>query len=228
MELANTMQRCNLYFNNMEKYLMNVTTTRTAFLIPCVAFVVSCATQTVEPKPEPIKEKVAEVIKVEPVPIVKVEVPPPPVIVPKPIVEEVVRIEPKPPTEMAIVYFDFDSSDLSDEAKNIIATHTKFLQENPGYTVTLEGHADARGEDEYNEILGSQRAMAIKEILISENINENQINLVSYGERRPAVEEESPSAWRSNRRAIFLYSKGLNQNAQTEPTSSEKMMVLDQ
>jgi len=209
---------------------MNILVTRTAFLIPCVAFVVSCATQTVEPIPEPIREEVAEE-KVKPRPVVKIEAAEPRIISSSSTIKENVRIEPNPPTQQSTVYFTFDSSELTDEAKSIIAIHAQFLKENPGYSVTLEGHTDTRGEDAYNEMLGSQRAMAIKEVLISENINEDQLNLISYGERRPAVEEENSNAWRSNRRAIIIYSKlndTQNQNAETENTSADKLMVLDQ
>lgn len=204
---------------------MNLLIVRTTFIILSTV-VVGCATQTVEQTPEPKKQEVV----VETKPVVSV-VTPPPVIVEKqrPIVEKVVKVVPKPPVHVSTVYYDFDSSELSEDAKAIIATHTQFLLNHPEFSVTLEGHADARGDDRYNELLGRQRAQAIKEILLSENVNENQINLVSYGERKPAVEGDGFSAWQSNRRAIFVYSEtktNQNVNVKSGDSASQKLMVL--
>ena len=209
---------------------MNLKIPRTAFLISLTIFVVGCATQTVETKSEPKKQKVTKVIKVEPKPSVKVVVaePEPIKIIPDPVIEKIQKVIPKPPTQESTVYFDFDSSQLSEEAKMIVKKHSEFLRENPEYSVTLEGHADARGDESYNENLGSQRVVAIKAVLLSENIDENQINLVSYGESKPAVEGDSISAWRSNRRAIFIYNhqtEKQNQNAKAN-ASPDRLMVL--
>jgi len=209
---------------------MNLRITQSACLITFTTLIIGCATQTIETTPEPSKQEIVEVEKTEPTPAVKVVVPEPVIVAPKPIVEKVVKVVPKPPTQQSTVYFDFDSSQLNDDAIDVIATHAEFLQKNPEYSVILEGHADARGDDSYNELLGSQRVMAIKELLMSENIDEEQIKLVSYGEKKPAVVGDNVDAWRSNRRAIFVYSISdvkLKQNVKIQASSPAKLIVLD-
>ena len=60
-----------------------------------------------------------------------------------------------------IVYFDFDVSTLSAQFSTILDAHAKFLNENPGVNVVIEGHADERGTPEYNIALGERRAKAV-------------------------------------------------------------------
>ncbi|MDH3326188.1 MAG: OmpA family protein [Gammaproteobacteria bacterium] len=88
-----------------------------------------------------------------------------------------------------------------------------------------------RGTKDFNKSLGNQRARAIKENLISKGINENQINLISYGEEKPAVFGNNDDAWRSNRRAMFVYSDIPGQQAKkqdSQTNSANKMFVSDQ
>lgn len=202
--------------------------TRAVIIISIITFAAGCSTQTVEPTPAPIKQEIIEVVKEEPKEEPKAVIK---IATPEPIIEKVVIAPPKPPTQASTVYFNFDSSELDEDAKNIITTHIQFLQKNPEFTVTLEGHADTRGSDDYNTILGSKRAQTIKELLISEDVNENQINLVSYGEKKPAVIGNSTSAWRSNRRAIFVYSytnELKNSTAEFDSSSPKNQLVLDE
>ena len=188
------------------------------FLITLTLFSVGCASKTTsEPEPknlEPIKV-VKKPQKIEPVFIA-------------PVKKDKSILLPEPPHHSTTVYFNYDSSELNDEAKSIIDLHVQFLKKFPEFSVTLEGHADIRGSDEYNQILGNLRVQAIKEILISEDVNINQINLISYGETKPVVIGDNENAWRSNRRAIFVYNEPQNQHVRKLFSQSEKMLVLDQ
>jgi peptidoglycan-associated lipoprotein len=104
-----------------------------------------------------------------------------------------------------IVYFDFDSSTISDDAVPLIKAHGEYLASNSGSTVTLEGHADERGTREYNIALGERRADAVRRMLIAEGVASNQINVISYGEERPARMGHNEAAWQYNRRVVLNY-----------------------
>lgn len=105
-----------------------------------------------------------------------------------------------------IVYFAFDSSSIPDDALPLIKAHAQYLASNPSVTFTLEGHADERGTREYNIALGERRADAVRRMLMANGVSASQINVISYGEERPAKQGHSEEAWQYNRRAVFAYS----------------------
>lgn len=84
-----------------------------------------------------------------------------------------------------IVYFDFDSTALSNKSYNKLNKHVAYLKQNTNSKVTLAGHADERGTREYNAALGERRANAVKDYLTTNGVNAGQIDTVSYGEERP-------------------------------------------
>lgn len=104
-----------------------------------------------------------------------------------------------------IVYFDYDSSTIKDDAMPLIKAHGEYLAKNPGTSVTLEGHCDERGTREYNIALGERRADAVRRMLMSQGVASNQINVISYGEERPAKLGHNEDAWMYNRRVVFDY-----------------------
>jgi peptidoglycan-associated lipoprotein len=105
-----------------------------------------------------------------------------------------------------VVYFDFDSSAIRDDALPIIQAHADYLANNTQVSFTLEGHADERGTREYNLALGERRADAVRRLLIANGVSPAQVRVVSYGEERPAVLGHDESAWSLNRRAELVYS----------------------
>ena len=105
------------------------------------------------------------------------------------------------------IYFDFDKSDIKDEFRAIIEAHAKYLVENPSASVSIEGHCDERGTREYNLALGERRAHSVSQMLTLLGANKSQIRTVSYGEERPDVEGHDESAWKWNRRAVFIYAE---------------------
>lgn len=104
-----------------------------------------------------------------------------------------------------IVYFAFDSSDISDEAASVLDDQVAFLNSNPTAKVLVAGHTDERGSREYNHALGERRAQAVRSYLAAKGINNAQIETISYGEERPAVAGNDEAAYSQNRRAELSY-----------------------
>ena len=115
--------------------------------------------------------------------------------------------DPSSPLSERIVYFDYDSSRLSDEAMDQLEAHGEYLADNPDRQMLVEGHTDERGAREYNLALGERRAEAVKQALTLAGADEAQVDTVSYGEESPAVSGSSESAWAENRRAELVYER---------------------
>ncbi len=103
------------------------------------------------------------------------------------------------------VYFDFDKSDIKGEGKVILDAHAEYLVTNPSARIRIEGHCDERGTREYNVALGERRAASVKRYLTLKGVSTSQLNMVSYGEERPAAMGHDESAWSLNRRAELVY-----------------------
>jgi peptidoglycan-associated lipoprotein len=108
---------------------------------------------------------------------------------------------------MRKVYFEFDKSRLTDEAKAILQDNAQWLRDNPDIRVQIEGHCDERGTIEYNLALGERRAMSVRNYLVSLGIDPNRLYTISYGEERPAVLGHNEEAGAQNRRAEFKIAK---------------------
>ncbi len=113
--------------------------------------------------------------------------------------------DPASPLSQRTIYFAFDSSQIEEENRSIIEAHAQWLADHAGASVTLEGHADERGTREYNVALGERRAIAVRQLLALTGASGGQIDTISYGEERPAVEGHDESAWRFNRRVEIVY-----------------------
>ena len=104
-----------------------------------------------------------------------------------------------------VFYFDFDKSQVKMESVQALRGHAKYLVANPSANVVLEGHADERGTREYNMALGERRAKAIARVLTVNGVSSSQIELVSFGEEKPAVMGHNDSSWAQNRRVELKY-----------------------
>ena len=105
---------------------------------------------------------------------------------------------------LTMVYFDFDSSELSVEATQELAQAAKHLQSNPSKSIIVEGHADERGTREYNLALGAKRASSVADFLIANGIDALRIRQVSFGKEQPAEIGSNAAAWSKNRRAVIV------------------------
>ena len=104
-----------------------------------------------------------------------------------------------------VVYFEFDKSDVRSDDKELVTKHAAFLAANASQKVRLEGHADERGSREYNIGLGERRAQSVRRLMLFQGVADRQIEAVSYGEERPAVEGHDEDAWTKNRRVELVY-----------------------
>ncbi|HSN70925.1 MAG TPA: peptidoglycan-associated lipoprotein Pal [Steroidobacteraceae bacterium] len=104
-----------------------------------------------------------------------------------------------------VIYFDFDRAEIKPEYVSVLAAHARYLNDDPGRRVRLEGHTDERGSREYNIGLGERRAQAVRRALLLQGVAEDQIVTVSYGEERPAVLGSDEEAYARNRRVEISY-----------------------
>ena len=100
-----------------------------------------------------------------------------------------------------IVYFDFDSYVVKDDYRPVIEANAKVLSTNRRMKMAVEGHTDDRGSSEYNLALGQRRAEAVVRSLTLLGAEQTQLEAVSFGKERPAVQGENEDAWAKNRRA---------------------------
>jgi peptidoglycan-associated lipoprotein len=103
-----------------------------------------------------------------------------------------------------MIFFDFDRSDLREDARQTLQAKAEALRQFPDIRIRIEGHADERGTVEYNLALGERRADAARAYLIDLGIDSDRMTTISYGEERPAVEGQNESAWSQNRRDEFV------------------------
>lgn len=102
------------------------------------------------------------------------------------------------------VFFKFDSSTLSAEAKKVLDGQVSWLTDESKIRIVVEGHCDDRGTEEYNLALGRRRANAVKEYLVSKGIAPNRIVVSSFGKKRPEVVGTGEKVWSQNRRAVTV------------------------
>jgi peptidoglycan-associated lipoprotein len=104
-----------------------------------------------------------------------------------------------------IIYFDFDSYTVKPDYQSVIDGHARFLKANPQRHISIEGHTDERGGREYNLALGQKRSEAVRKSLVLLGVSDGQIEAVSFGKEKPAVQGSGEDAWAQNRRAEITY-----------------------
>jgi peptidoglycan-associated lipoprotein len=113
--------------------------------------------------------------------------------------------DPNNPLSKSTIYFMLDSSQIQPDFEPVIAAHSRYLSSHPGQRITLEGHADERGSREYNIALGENRARSVANLMRAQGVSDSQLELVSYGEEKPAALGSDESAWELNRRVELVY-----------------------
>ena len=120
---------------------------------------------------------------------------------------------PPAPTQVAetafeTVYFDFDKSDLRQDARDVLSKNAEILlKEKPSIRIQVAGNCDERGSAEYNLALGERRAKSAKQYLISLGVPANLLSIISYGKEKPAVNGHDEAALAKNRRDEFVILK---------------------
>jgi peptidoglycan-associated lipoprotein len=109
---------------------------------------------------------------------------------------------------MEMINFDFDKSNIRAGDAAILDRKIAILQANPMLTLTVTGHCDERGSDEYNLALGNRRGLAAKEYMVNRGIAADRITTASRGEEQPLDAMSTEDAWARNRRDEFAIAAG--------------------
>ena len=102
------------------------------------------------------------------------------------------------------IYFDYDKDEIRSDQRATLQANADWLREHADVAVLIEGHCDERGTREYNLALGDRRASATRDYSVSLGIGANRIEIVSYGEERPAAMGQGEQNWSQNRRGEFV------------------------
>ncbi len=98
------------------------------------------------------------------------------------------------------INFDFDKADLLPSAYPILDKDVKILMNDPKLNVSIEGHCDIRGSDEYNQKLSERRAKSVYNYFVSKGISKKRMRTVGFGRSRPLVPNTSEENMAKNRR----------------------------
>ncbi len=101
------------------------------------------------------------------------------------------------------IYFDYDNYDIRADAQSTLAKDADFLVKHPEIKVVIGGYCDERGSNEYNLVLGQNRAEATKTALVTAGVAADRIRVISYGKEKPFCTESNEECWQLNRRAGF-------------------------
>jgi peptidoglycan-associated lipoprotein len=127
--------------------------------------------------------------------------PPPPVVNRPPIVDGGTLLG----TQGQDAFFDYDMSEIRADARDALTKDAALLkqifQQDPNFSVIVEGHCDERGSAEYNLALGDRRATAAKDFLVQLGVPADHLKTISYGKERPQCTEANEECWQKNRRA---------------------------
>ena len=114
----------------------------------------------------------------------------------------------------ADVLFDFDKSDIKDDAAAALTQVASMIRDHAGRPVRIEGHTDSKGSDAYNQRLSEDRALSVKEWLVDEEgLDGAGVEVKGFGEMEPAVPNETsdgsdaPIGRQQNRRVEIVIGK---------------------
>lgn len=105
------------------------------------------------------------------------------------------------------VYFDYNSSVVKSEFDPALQSHARYLAANPNARVRIEGNADERGGDSYNNTLALKRAANVRQSIIGSGASEKQVSFKTLGESRPKLKGHDEESWAENRRADVVYER---------------------
>ena len=100
------------------------------------------------------------------------------------------------------VFYAFNQSSLSDEAKATLERQAAWLAKYPQVSIQVAGNCDERGTEEFNLALGNRRATAAKDYLVAKGVDGSRLTTISYGKDKPTAVGSDEQAWAQNRNAI--------------------------
>jgi len=105
------------------------------------------------------------------------------------------------------IYFDYDEYEIRAAAKAVLEKISTWMLTNRASKISIEGHCDERGTNEYNLALGDRRAKAARDVLIALGVPSGRIEMISYGEEKPVCSEKTDACYAKNRRGHFVFLK---------------------
>jgi peptidoglycan-associated lipoprotein len=105
---------------------------------------------------------------------------------------------------LADVMFDYDMAVIREDQRGVLQKNADWMRRWTTTRVTIEGHADARGTNEYNLALGERRGNAVKDYLVSLGIAADRMSVISKGEETPVCTEMTEQCYARNRRGHFI------------------------
>jgi peptidoglycan-associated lipoprotein len=181
----------------------------TAIALVMVIGLAGCAKKVPPPAPPPPAPPAPVVTPPPPPPPPAPQPPPPPPAAPRPLTEDEIfsrktvdQLNAEMP--LAEVHFDYDQAAVRDQDRAVLQKNADYLRRWPTVRATVEGHADARGTNEYNLALGDRRANAVKTYLVGLGIAGDRLTIVSKGKEDPLCQEMSEDCYVRNRRGHFV------------------------
>lgn len=112
-----------------------------------------------------------------------------------------------PPASAGIdsVYFSYNQSAIPAAEQGKVANAARFMAQNPGVVLIVEGNCDERGTNEYNLSLGEFRAVSIRDALAAQGVDAARVQTASFGEEKPVAFGHDEASWRRNRRGDFAF-----------------------
>jgi peptidoglycan-associated lipoprotein len=104
------------------------------------------------------------------------------------------------------IYSDYDRAELSSTAQGSLRRQAARLQRYPSVTLVIEGHCDELGTREY--ALGTRRASAVMDYLMTLRVSAARVETVSYGKERPSCIGSAEACWQENRRGVSTIKAG--------------------
>ena len=171
--------------------------------------VTACAKKTPPPAPPPPAPPVVAAPPPAPPPQPPPPVPAQPAPAPRALTEDdifgrktVAELNAEMP--LSDVMFELDQATIRDDQRAALQKNADYLRRWATVRVSVEGHADSRGTNEYNLALGERRANAVKEYLVGLGISTDRMVVISKGEEAPVCTDETEGCWARNRRGHFL------------------------
>ena len=109
-------------------------------------------------------------------------------------------------TKFKDILFDFDKSDLRTNETSKVSDIAQYLQQNPSVIVGIDGYADPRGTDRYNQALSERRVNVIRDALVGAGVSADKITTGAFGEMRLKCNVPTQECWQSDRRVEVLIS----------------------
>jgi outer membrane protein OmpA-like peptidoglycan-associated protein len=102
------------------------------------------------------------------------------------------------------VHFAYDRANIAVATAPVLDRVASVLRANPAINVTIEGHADERGSEDYNRRLSQRRADAVRAYLAAAGVDMGRMKTVAYGKSRPEVKATDIEGYAVNRRVVIV------------------------